>query len=239
MALLDEKEREIINIINRSARDSKNKTITLDINGMKINEITGANKYSGSLYGENEPYTDFIIRRRNTKGINIALKSVVFNESIQRLEIIVPGLKYKFIKAAYNKMIQINLETHQDVPNFFGRLNRNRIKQLIRGTYSVGGPIDYMYIDLPKTINMEFDVDTNLLLLPGILDNIDSYSSKINLYFNLRPLHLDQKFDSEIERGGMKLIYGRSPSRGESGNKIVVLQEQDLTKDAIVVDIEQ
>jgi hypothetical protein len=50
------------------------------------------------------------------------------------------------------------------------------------------------------------------------------------------PLYPDQKFDSEAERGGMKLIYGKSESRGEDGNKIVVVQQP--ADNAIVVDIE-
>jgi hypothetical protein len=57
----------------------------------------------------------------------------------------------------------------------------------------------------------------------------------MELYLSLLPLHFDQKFDSNLERGGMKLIYGKSESRGESGNKIVVVQEP--TGDGIVVDI--
>jgi hypothetical protein len=236
MAQLDNTEREILTSINKAVQTNKNRPVTITINGQYFSEVSGARKYSGSLYGANEPYTDFIIQRRNTKGINIALKSVVFNESIQRLEIIVPGLKYKFIRAAYNRIMQMNIEDGQDVPNIFGKIDKRHTEMLIKGTYSVGGPINYMYTDIPKNIKFNYDEDSSVLSLPGILSDINQYAKNIELYLNLIPLYPDQKFDSEAERGGMKLIYGKSESRGEDGNKIVVVQQP--ADNAIVVDIE-
>jgi len=236
MTQLDNTEREILQAINRAAQSSEKRITTLNINGQYFSEITGARKYSGSLYGPNEPYTDFIIQKRNAKGINIALKPVVFNESLQRLEIIVPGLRFKFIRAAFNKLRQMNLQKDQDVPNIYGKIDRRHTDMLIRGTYSVGGPIDYMYTDLPKNIKFNYDDEANVLTLPGILNSINSYSKNLELYLNLQPLYDDQKFDPDAERGGMKLIYGKSESRGESGNRIIITQETE--KNSIVVDIE-
>jgi hypothetical protein len=235
MTQLDNTEREILQAINRAAQSSETRTTTLSISGQYFSEVTGARKYSGSLYGPNEPYTDFIIQHKNTKGINIALKSVVFNESLQRLEIILPGLKFKFIRAAYNKIRQMNVQAGEDVPNIFGKIDRRHTDMLIRGTYSVGGPIDYMYTDLPKNIKFNYDDESNVLTLPGTLNDINRYSKNFQLYMNLQPLYSDQKFDPEAERGGMKLIYGKSESRGESGNRILVTQQAD---NGIVVDIQ-
>ena len=235
MTQLDNTEREILTNINRAVQSSETRTTTLSISGQYFSEIVGARKYSGSLYGPNEPYTDFIIQHKNTKGINIALKSVVFNESLQRLEIIVPGLKFKFIRAAYNKIRQMNVQSGEDVPNIFGKIDRRHTDMLIRGTYSVGGPIDYMYTELPKSIKFNYDEDSNTLSLPGILQPIESYSKSMELYLNLRPLYADQKFDEDAERGGMKLIYGKSETRGDSGNRILVTQQAD---NGIVVDIQ-
>lgn len=236
MTQLDNTEREILQAINRAAQTSKTRTTTLNLSGQYFSEITGARKYSGSLYGPNEPYTDFIIQQRNAKGINIALKPVVFNESIQRLEIIVPGLRFKFIRAVFNKIRQMNVQAGEDVPNIYGKIDRRHTDMLIRGTYSVGGPIDYMYTDLPKNIKFNYDDEANVLTLPGILNNINSYSKNLELYLNLQPLYDDQKFDPDAERGGMKLIYGKSESRGESGNRIIVTSE--TSNNGIIVEIE-
>lgn len=236
MSELDNIERGILTNINRAVQSNRNRPVTLIINGQYFSEVSGARKYTGSLSGDNEPYTDFIIQRRNAKGINIALKSVVFQESLQRLEIIVPGLRYKFINAVYRKIKQMKIETGQDVPNFFGKIDRRHTNMLIRGTYSVGGPVEFMYLDLPRTAKYEYDEDSNTLSLPGILQPIESYSKNMELYLNLLPLYADQKFDEDAERGGMKLIYGKSESRGESGNKIVVVRE--VESNGIIVDIE-
>jgi hypothetical protein len=235
MTQLDNIEREILTNINRAVQSNKNRPITVIINDQYFSEVVGSRKYTGSLSGDNEPYTDFIIQRRNAKGINIALKSVVFQESLQRLEIIVPGLRYKFINAVYRKIKQMGIETGQDVPNFFGKIDRRHTNMLIQGTYSVGGPVEFMYTDLPKVIKYQYNEDSNTLFLPGTLQTIESYSKNMQLYLNLVPLYADQKFDDEAERGGMKLIYGKSESRGESGNKILVTQQSD---NGIVVDIE-
>lgn len=236
MSELDNQEREILANINRAVQSNRNRPVTLIINGQYFSEVVGGRKYTGSLSGDNEPYTDFIIQRRNAKGINIALKSVVFQESLQRLEIIVPGLRYKFINAVYRKIKQMGIETGQDVPNFFGKIDRRHTNMLIRGTYSVGGPIEYMYTDLPRVIKYLYDDDSKTLVLPGIFQPIESYSKNMELYLNLLPLYSDQKFDDEAERGGMKLIYGKSESRGESGNQIIVTQQ--MSDNGIVVDIE-
>lgn len=235
MTQLDNVEREILTNINRAVQSNKNKPIAVTISEQYFSEVTGARKYTGSLSGDNEPYTDFIIQRRNAKGINIALKSVVFQESLKRLEIIVPGLRFKFINAVYRKIKQMKLQTGEDVPNFYGKIDRRHTNMLIRGTYSVGGPVEYMYLELPKIIKYDFDKDSSTLSLPGILQPIDSYAKNMELYLNLRPLYADQKFDEDAERGGMKLIYGKSESRGESGNQIVVTQQAE---NGIVVEIE-
>ena len=129
----------------------------------------------------------------------------------------------------------MKLQTGEDVPNFYGKIDRRHTNMLIRGTYSVGGPVEYMYLELPKIIKYDFDKDSSTLSLPGILQPIDSYAKNMELYLNLRPLYADQKFDEDAERGGMKLIYGKSESRGESGNQIVVTQQAE---NGIVVEIE-
>jgi hypothetical protein len=236
MAQLDNTEREILTNIKRAVQTNKNKPITLTIDGQYFSEVSGARKYSGSLYGPNEPYTDFIIERRNTKGINIALKTVVFNESIQRLEIIVPGLKFKFIRAAFNKITQMKIEDGQEVPNIFGKIDRRHIEMLLKGTYSVGGPIDYMYLNIPNNVKFNYDEDMNTLVLPGSLNKIDQFVKDKDLYLRLLPLYSDQRFDSKSERGGIKLIYGKSETRGESGNRIIVTSE--TSNNGIIVEIE-
>ena len=110
---------------------NKNRPIALNISNNTLQNISGARKYTGVQSGENEVYTDFVIERRNTRGFNVAIKSAVFDESIERLDIIVPNLKIRFIKSVYRKLIQMRLEDGDDVPNMFGKIDdRNKKKKL-------------------------------------------------------------------------------------------------------------
>lgn len=236
MAEIDIIERTVLKYINQAVQINKNRPIIMNIGITSFNEITGARRYSGSFYKENKPYTDIIIEKRNTKGINLAFAPAVLQESMSRLEIVVPGLRYKFIKAINTRIEQMNLQEGDDVPNFFGRVDTRHTKKLIEGTYSVGGPVNYMYINIPKNIKFQFDEDSSLLYLPGELINIKDYSNESELFLNLLPLYYDQKYDPEAERGGYKLIYGTSPSHGIDGNKIVITKE--IASNAVLVDIE-
>lgn len=235
MAEIDNIERTILARINQAVQFNKNLPISLSIGGVEFNEITGARRYSSSFYKENKPYTDIILQRRNTKVINIAFGPAVLQENMTRLEIVVPGLKYKFIKAINTKIEQMNLQEGDDVPNFFGIIDSRNTKKLIEGTYSVGGPVNYIYENLPKNIKYSYDEDNNLLYLPGNLINITEYSKNMSLYLRLLPLYDDQKYDPEAERGGFKLIYGESPSHGIDGNEIVITEE--TTSNAVLVEI--
>jgi hypothetical protein len=236
MANLDNTEREVIRAINRSVQMNKNRPIQLNIDSKQLSDITSARRFTGVQSGKNEVYTDLVFERKNTRGFNIAIKSAVFDESIERLDIIVPNLKIRFIKSVYKKLSQMGLKDGDNVPNVFGKIDERNKKKLVTGTYSVGGPIDFMYLDLPNTIMPNFDEDSGILTLPGKFVDMDEYSKDFDLYLNLQPAYTDQKFDSEIERGGVKFIYGKSESKGIADNTIVVTTK--VADNGIVVNIE-
>lgn len=235
MSQLDDIEREVLTNINSAVQRSERKNISLYIGNKLITNVNGARRYTGVQHGQNKVYTDIVIEKRNTKGINISFENVVLNESIERLDIIVPNLKLKFINRVFRKLNEMKLEAEEDVPNIYGKMVGRNKKKLITGTYSVGGPIDYM-CEFSDRVRSEYDEDTNTLSLNGMLEDMDSYSNRYEIYLNLQPLYPDQKYDPEVERGGIKLIYGKSESRGVSGNKIVVTDT--VEKNGIIVDIE-
>ena len=215
---------------------NKNRPIQLNIDSKQLSDITSARRFTGVQSGKNEIYTDLVFERKNTRGFNIAIKSAVFDESIERLDVIVPNLKIRFIKSVYKKLSQMGLKDGDNVPNVFGKIDERNKKKLVTGTYSVGGPIDFMYLDLPNTIMPNFDEDSGILTLPGKFVNMDEYSKDFDLYLNLQPTYDDQKFDTKIERGGVKLIYGKSESKGIADNTIVVTTK--VADNGIVVNIE-
>ena len=158
------------------------------------------------------------------------------DESIERLDIIVPNLKTRFMKSVYKKLTEMNLEKDQNVPNMFGKIDERNKKKLVTGTYSVGGPIDFMYVELPKTIRSDFDKDSGLLVMPGKLVAMDEYAKSFDLYLNLRPAYSDQKYDPDMQRGGIKMIYGKSQTKGISDIEIVVTNS--VSENGILVNIE-
>ena len=236
MNQLDNNEREILRSISQAIASNKNKPIQLRIQNEYFSDITGARKYTGVQHGDNEVYTDFVLERRSARGYNVALKSAVMNESIERLDIIVPNLKTRFMKSVYKKLTEMNLEKDQNVPNMFGKIDERNKKKLVTGTYSVGGPIDFMYVELPKTIRSDFDKDSGLLVMPGKLVAMDEYAKSFDLYLNLRPAYSDQKYDPDMQRGGIKMIYGKSQTKGISDIEIVVTNS--VSENGILVNIE-
>lgn len=236
MTNLDNTEREIMRAINRSVQMNKNRPIQLNIDSKQLSDITGARRFTGVQYGKNEVYTDIVFETKNTRGFYVALKSAVFDESIERLDIIVPNLRIRFIKSVYRKLSQMALNDGDEVPNIFGKIDDRNKKKLVTGTYSVGGPIDYMYQDLPNSIVPNFDEDSGILTLPGRFIDMNEYSKGFDLYLNLQPVYNDQKYDSVIERGGVKLIYGKSESKGIAENRIVVTTK--VADNGTVVNIE-
>lgn len=231
----DEIERRVIRSVTQAIQKNKNRPINVHIDEVFFADVNGCRRYTGTQHGENEVYTDFIIEIRNTKGINISFKNVVLNESIDRLDIIVPNLKNRFINSVYRKLEEMGLEEGQDVPNIFGKIDELNKRKLIKGTYSVGGPIDYMYVDLSRNLDSEFDKDTKTLRLPGRLIAIDTFSKDQSLYLNLRPLSADQKYDPKLSVGGIKMIYGKSEINNVSGHKIFAVDS--IAQNGIEVEI--
>ena len=229
-------EQRLFDYINKAVRENKNQSVILNLGGTLFSEVTGIRSYTGSLYKTNRSYTDFVLDKRNTKGINISFDSPVFSEDIQKLEIIVPGLRYKFIRAVMKKIKALKIEPGQEVPEIYGKLDTRHRDMLFRGTLALGGPVQYILNSLPNTFEYDYDEDTTTLTIPGNLVSITQYAKEYDVYLKLEPSYQDQKYDPNLQRGGMPSIYGKSETRGEAGNRIQILSQPD--KNGIVVNIE-
>ena len=90
----------------------------------------------------------------------------------------------------------------------------------------MGGPIHYMYIG-NMNVTAKYDPKENVLtfgngqLIPSV-----KYAKEHDLYFRLRARREDQRFDPTAKDAkGIPKIYGKSPSRGDSAGRIVVIDK--------------
>jgi len=222
--------------VDSAFRKNKNKPITIDAGGIRIDNVNGAHKYTGRQASGSEPYTDIVVNCKNKKPVNLSLKGEaapsLAGGGLKGLEAIVPGLAGRFMKSAHDALIAQGLKKGDKVPDVYGKIGPKTKEKIVVGTQAMGGPIDYMYIG-PMDVKATFT--DGILYLNGRLTESKEYAKTHELYFRLRARREDQRFDPSAEQGGIPKIYGRSPSRGDSAGRIVVTDS--VPKNAMVVPV--
>jgi hypothetical protein len=127
----------------------------------------------------------------------------------------------------------MGLETGNPVPEIYGKISDNMKEDVVTGTKTVGGPIDYVY-ENGSNIKSSYDEETGVLKLNGYLISSKQYSKSRTFFLSLKPKREDQKFDAELKYGGIPRIYGKS-SRGDD-NVIIEITEQ-APKNAIIIKV--
>lgn len=238
----ERQETAFIKAIKEAVRQNSNQPVNVRAGNTLIPGVIDAMKYTGRQESGSEPYTDVMLRcRGKSKQINIAMLSLKGERSpsitgggLRGLETIAPGIGTRFMKEALKKLLEMGLHEGAEVPNIYGEVDRIMKERLVIGTTAVGGPIDYMYIG-PMDVKADYDGDKNILTYNGNLVEAPVYAKTTQLYIRLRARRGDQRFDPKAQLGGVPRIYGKSPSRGDPGGRIVVTDT--LPKDAIVVKV--
>ena len=102
----------------------------------------------------------------------------------------------------------------------------------------MGGPIDYMYIG-PMNVTGRYNKQTNMVHLNGSFTAADIYAGKHDFYFRLRARREDQRFDPNAkDKARVPKIYGKSPSRGDSAGRLVIISEETLPRNAETINIQ-
>lgn len=236
-ASAERQENGVIRKINDSYKKNKKNPITVVAGKTVITGVIKAEKYKGRQAGGSEPYTDVVIHAiKNGKvvKINCSLKGEsapsLAGGGLKGLELAVPGIAKKFMKAAFKELsTKRKLKIGDKVPDVFGKISPNDKMKIVIGNEKMGGPIDYMYIG-PMDVNGRYDEKKNILSLNGTLTLADEYAKSHNLYFRLRARREDQRFDPTAkENDGTPKIYGKSPSKGDSAGRIVVTDKVPST----------
>jgi hypothetical protein len=229
-ASAERQENGVIAKIKDAVKKNKGNPITLKAGKTILEGVIGAEKYTGRQTGGSEPYTDVIIYvRKDNKivEINCSLKGEsapsLAGGGLKGLELAVPGIAKKFMKAAFTQLkTKEQLKSGDKVPDVFGKISSKDKVKIVVGNKAMGGPIDYMYIG-PMTVIGTYDVKKNLLPLNGTLTDATTYAKTHDLYFRLRARREDQRFNPDAkDKDGTPKIYGVSPSRGDSAGRIVV-----------------
>ena len=236
-ASAERQENGVIEKIKGAVKANKNNPITLKAGKTTLEGVIGAEKFTGRQLGGSEPYTDvviYVIVKGKTVGINCSLKGEsapsLAGGGLKGLELAVPGIAKKFMKAAYSKLKnEKKLRPGDKVPDVFGKISSTDKLKIVIGNESMGGPIHYMYIG-PMTVTGTYDKNKNILPLNGSLIEATYYAKTHDLYFRLRARREDQRFDPDAkDKEGTPKIYGVSPSRGDSAGRIVVTDKVPST----------
>lgn len=225
----ERQETGLINIINNSVKKNKNAPITLVAGKVKLTGVIGASKFTGRQAGGSEPYTDVVIKLFNGKTLNLSCKGTsapsLAGGGLKGLELAVPGIAGRFMKAALMQLLAKGLEPGDKVPDVFGEITGTSKTKIVVGNKAMGGPIDYMYIG-PMDVSGQYNAIKNVLNVNGSLYDAVSYAKSHKLFFRLRARREDQRFDpTAADNKGIPKVYGKSPSKGDSAGRIVVVDK--------------
>lgn len=238
----ERQESGLVKKINDAVKSNKNNPVTVIFaNGEKLTGVTGASKYKGRQITGSEPYTDVIITTKSKK-YNLSLKGEaapsLAGGGLRGIELAAPGIGGKFFKSAHKHLTDtLQLNPGDKVPDTYGKIPSNLLEDIVVGNPEMGGPIDYMYIG-PMGVLGKYNPTKNTLTINGNLYNAKSYAKTHKLYFRLRARREDQRFDpGAMDNKGVPKIYGKSPSRGDSAGRLVVVSENSVPNNAEVISI--
>ena len=191
-----------------------------------INNVTGAEKFTGRQISGSEPYIDVNLVLKSGKKIGLSMKGEsapsLAGGGLKGINLAVPGLASRFMKAVF-KHLNKKIEAGDKVPDVYGKIAAMHKEKIVVGNVAMGGPIDYMYIGKMDPTS-RYDERTNKLTFGnGSFFEAKEYARSHELYFRLRARREDQVFDPDNKDAqSIPKIYSKSPSRGDSSGRIVV-----------------
>jgi len=234
----ERQEHGFINAVNTAV--SQNGVINLVIGSKTLNNVVGAEKYEKATDLKKEPYTDIVIKFKDGSSTNVSAKgehapSIAGGGGVA-LKQMIPDIFKAFLEAAEAYLIN-NLKVKKgqlDFPEIYGKIAQEKYIDLLKGTEAMGGPVNYLYIG-PMDIKVE-PLKDNILKISGNLIPIEQFAADNVLYFRSRRRRKDQPFvPGKKDKDGYPLIYGKSPSKGDIGRRIVLYTEKSVPKKGLKI----
>lgn len=234
-ASAERQEQGIIQAINKIA--SPKKPITVTAGGVSIDGVVGASKMSGLSSLGQEPYTDVVFMLKGGGTVNISAKGSsapsLAGGGLVALQVLVPDIIERFLIKARAALAQSYKNGEMGAPDVFGKITGKDARKILRGNEEMGGPIDYMY---QGPMDVKATIGKNEVTLDGALTPIAAYAKSHDLYLRARKRRIDQPVDlKSVDANGYPLLFGKSPSRGDSGRRIVIADRP--SGNAILVEI--
>lgn len=233
----ERQETAVVKAVDSAVRKNRNQPITVVAGSTRLSKVYNAKKYQGRQQSGSEPYTDVVFMSKSSGNINLSLKGEsapsLAGGGLKGLEVIIPGLAQRFMRAAHKELLKQGLKKGDKVPDIYGRLNARDKKKVVIGTAAMGGPIDYMYIGGMNPSYTFNEKTATLTFNNGSLVESADYANTHDLFFRLRARRIDQTFDPDAIRHGAPRIYSKSPSKGDSAGRIVVTNS--VPRNALVV----
>lgn len=239
-ATAERQENGIVKAVADAVKKNKNNPVTLLAGKVVVEGVVRAEKFTGRQVGGSEPYTDIVLKLHDGSELNLSCKGPsapsLAGGGLKGLELAVPGIASKFMKAAFSHLkTRLKLRAGDKVPDVYGLIGGADKVKIVVGNKAMGGPIDYMYIG-PMDVVAPYDTKQNVVKMNGSLYDATSYAKSHELYFRLRARREDQRFDPvSKDSKGVPKIYGKSPSKGDSAGRIVVTDKPP--SNAVVVRI--
>lgn len=237
----ERQENGIVSSITAAVKTNKNNPITVVAGKTKIPGVIKAYKFTGRQEGGSEPYIDVIFETIDKKKIGLSCKGKsapsLAGGGLSGLELAVPGIAKKFMKAAFDHLSKkLKLNPGDKVPDVYGKIGATDKVKIVVGNAKMGGPIDYMFVGI-MDVKANYNKDKNELTFSDTeITPAKKYAQTHELYFRLRARREDQRFDpTSMDKDGSPKIYGKSPSRGDSAGRIVV--QDKVPSNAVIVNI--
>lgn len=236
----ERQETGLVNAIAAAVKQNGGNPITIVAGKTKIPGVISAEKFKGRQTSGSEPYTDVVLIAVNKARLNLSCKGKtapsLAGGGLTGLELAVPGISAKFMKAAHNHLVtKLKLKPGDKVPDVYGKIAGQNAMKIVVGNSAMGGPIDYMYVGI-MDVRWSYDKTKNELTFSDTeITPAAEYARDHTLYFRLRARREDQRFDPDAKAGSVPKIYGKSPSRGDSAGRIVV--QAQTPNNAVVVNI--
>jgi hypothetical protein len=197
----------------------------------QIKNVVDANKMQGLNALNTEPYTDVVLTLKNGSTINVSLKGgssegvssapSIGGGGLAGLQTLVPDIISRFLNKANTWYKRKGYKRGDAIPDVYGMMSENDVELVLRGNEAMGGPVDFMYVG-PMDVKGTFS--NNTLKLNGVLTDTSTYAKKHSIYFRIRKRREDQTYEPDLrDKEGNPLILGKSPSKGDSGRRIVLV----------------
>lgn len=232
----ERQERGVIESINKIA--SHRSPITVVTSGESISNVVHASKRTKLNDLGKEPYADIIFTLSDGIEVNVSAKGPtapsLAGGGLVSLELLVPDIIERFLNKAQLAFKAAGYKHGQaNAPDVFGKISYNDALLILKGNEAMGGPIHYIYQG-PMDVSASYGKKS--VLLNGKLMSVAAYAKSQELYLRARKRRIDQPLDlKNLCASGRPVLFGRSPSRGDYGRRIVISPKPSAN--ALLIDI--